>query len=316
MLAAFALGVVLLSGFVEFAYRQIWTLAASTWRLIDPEAPEPHEHELPAFWVTLFDKVGEALIIAVVVGVTVEKTAREHFLKETERDALHNILGYDLPDPVKKQLQYILHLPFIRRNFKVVFTFEPQPTPDGDCWKVTSHTEYDVDNLTDEQQRYELNSSIERSRGAASLSNRLLDVEVTGLLHLNAAELERKALEQEKKEKERQEGPYRRVTVPIDIGPHGKLVHVKTERVAYYRLDDTMVLDILRPPCLGLEVCVKAPKELDVNVAFGVPGDVTHPHGHKHCWHHPGVHLPGAHFRVTWSHQKVAAGSRATVAAS
>jgi hypothetical protein len=263
--------------------------------------------------VTLLDKFGEALIIAFVVGVAVEKTSRQRFLKETARDALHNILGYDLPDSVKEQLKYILRFPFVRQNFKVLYTFEKQQTVDSVFWRVLSHTEYDVDNQTDTHQQYELNSSIERSRAAATLTNQLLEVEVTGLLHLTAADLAQKAAELEQTVISEQ-APYRRVVVPIPIGPHGKLVHVRTTRVAYYRLEDTMVLDILRPPCLGIEVCVKAPPELDVSVAFGVPGDVTHPDRDPRRWFHGGVHLPGAHFRVSWSLQKAGAAPPAKMA--
>jgi hypothetical protein len=268
-----------------------------------PGEGEDHAESLASKLAVLREKLGEALIIAAVLGIVVDEAVKRSLVKEVLENVLYYAVGYELPDEVKEQLKYILRLPFVRRNFKIVYTFTRIDVPGTDgkpvsCWQIDSETEYEVDNLTDTQKFYEFRSSIELGQSGLAVENRLMAMEVPSL-NIKMDESDVAQISHVK-------GPYNIASLPIHIRPNKRgPVLVKTRRLGYYPLHDTMVLDILEPPCLGLKVCVAAPPEIEVTVAFGVPGEVKPiPEDGRQCWPHEGVHLPGTHFRVSWTKAK------------
>ena len=113
------------------------------------------------------------------------------------------------------------------------------------------------------------------------------------------------------------DGPYRKAKIPVEFSGHSsKPVTFRTQRLAHYRLNDAIVLDLLEPPIIGITVAVVSAPEFDFRVSFGAEGEVTvrEADGRRE-WFHPGVHLPGSHFRLQWDYRQqagpVAHGQRA-----
>ena len=77
------------------------------------------------------EKLGEALIIAVILALFVDEVVKHALVKEVTRDVLDFTFGYQLPDEVKAQIRHILRLPFARRDFEITYTIKPLPAGAG-----------------------------------------------------------------------------------------------------------------------------------------------------------------------------------------
>lgn len=252
--------------------------------------------------VLLLEKLGEALIIAAILGFAVDEAVKRSLVTEITRDGLDFAVGFELPQEVKEQVRFVLRLPFVRRNVRVTYEFNPAPAGATPPYvAVVSTSEYEVTNLTGSAKYFDFKSSIETARGEGLPENQLLLMEVPTLHEkVTGAELAGIA---------HLEGPYRKAKIPVEIGGHrSKPVTFRTERLAHYRLKDAIVLDLLEPPIIGITVAVVAPAEFDFRVSFETEGEVTvRETGGRREWFHPGVHLPGSHFRLQWEYRRQAA---------
>jgi len=263
------------------------------------EAKEGHEGSESgvAQFLLLLEKLGEALIIAAVLGFVVDEAVKKTLVEEILRDVLYHAVGYRLPDEVKEQVKYVLRLPFVRRNFQIHYKFRviENLSADGTIsnryLEVTSTAKYDVENLTDTEKVFQFRRSIELFHARIPKENQLIAMEAPDL-KIAGDELEKIA---------KVEGPFKKAELnsKIGSGKSGK-AHFLTKRLAHYPVEHTMALDILEPPCIGISVSVDAPPALTVEAAFGVPGDVETSGTPSKTWTHPGVHLPGSHFRLSW----------------
>jgi hypothetical protein len=240
----------------------------------------------------VLEKLGEALIIAVILALFVDEAVKHTLMQEVARDVIDFWIGFTQPPAVKEQIQYILRLPFIRLDFttryvmKYVSTGEPHP-----LIRVESFTSYKVVNLTNSPKVFTFRSSIEKSAAWSGKRNHLKKMEAAAVgFALEGKLLDDKTLETE---------CYLVAEIPITVPEEAAgSVEFKTERVAYYSHEHTIVLDILEPPCIGIKVIVEAPPDFVIFVSFGTYGKVE---GDKvRTWYHPGVHLPGSHFRISW----------------
>src|SRR5215471_17341261 len=119
-----------------------------------PPSSEESSHPLGGELWLLSEKLGEALIIAAVLGIVVDESVKKTLVKESVKNLLHLFIGYDLPDEVKAHLKYLLHLPFVRKGFTITYTFEKLDFKNANgipvsCWEVTSETTYNIVNLTE-----------------------------------------------------------------------------------------------------------------------------------------------------------------------
>jgi len=288
MLAA---GLVLISPILELSIRHF--VAAPSAKEPTPETENP----LPLGWskfVTLVDKFGEALIIAGALALAFEQRARTVVLEEVSRDAINVAVGWDVPPDVKSTAMHILKLPFERRGFVQHYEFHLVPVNSPRQYlAVTSTTEYELTNLTNAGVFFDFKSSVEICSGKGLPENELL------LMKSPDESYAGNKLDQLAK----RDGPYKKALVPVWIPARG---HAKflTRRLAHYERNDDLVLDILEPPAIGMKVTIEAPAQFQFRVSFGATG-VPKPSrpGTRWEWEHPGVFLPGSHFRIQWEEQ-------------
>ena len=159
---------------------------------------------------------------------------------------------------------------------------------------MSSFARFKVINLTDSPKVYEFRSSIEKSTDATLESNHLVLMEIAAL-HFKLEEQELAAQTEDT-------GTYLRVSHPIRVPEESAgAIEFRTKRQAFYHENDYLVLDIHEPPCIGITVHMDAPSDFDVTASFGTYGKVESSHkGRVRTWVHPGVQLPGSHFRLSW----------------
>lgn len=256
----------------------------------------PSERGITEGILVLLEKLGEALIIAVILALFVDDAVKHALVKEVVRDVLDFAVGFQLPEEVKEQVKYILRLPFVRRGFEIRYVIEPFDELEASTRiRLYSFTRYQVINLTDSPKKYTFRSAVQIASDCTVEPSRLLKMEVPRLgLRLEGAQL----VAQTDKSKN-----YLVASVVIEVPEESaESLECRTERVEHHHADDTIVLDILEPPCIGITLIVDAPKEFEVSVSFGTPrGEIRHTQNSTRTqWTHTGVHLPGSHFRMSW----------------
>lgn len=284
--------------------------AASTGH--EPAGPQASAVEsVKEFILVLLEKAGEAFMIAAVLALFVDESVKHHLVQEIVRDVLDFTVGFQLPLEVKEQVHRNLRLPFVRREYEVRYTLEPQPADHAHPPRIRLHSQarFRVINLTDSVKPYEFTSSIEKGTDPAFEPNQIVAMEVPALgIALRGA-----ALTPHRRDSDN----FVKTCVIVHVAGDGtEQLLFQTERVAYHRENDTVVLDILEPPCIGVTLIVDAPEAFAVTASFGQQDVAPKRDGRVRTWVHPAVHLPGSHLRFTW--RKVsppsAAGSPAAAA--
>jgi hypothetical protein len=245
--------------------------------------------------VGLSQKIGEALLVAAILGVFVDDAVKRAMVAEVLKDVLSFAVGYTVPSEIQKHIVHILRLPFVRRGMTIRYDFEEISGAEGQPsqMKVKSTTSYNLYNLTGRSFLYTLRSSIVKRSHAGFPTNELLGIAAPTL----GVDLAGPAL----KEKTSEKGPYSVATVAVEIPPNVP-VPIVTQRIAYHRIEDSIFLDLLEPPGIGLRLEVAAPAQYQFNAQFGAPGEpLTHQQLGHWTWQHDGVHLPGGHVHISWS---------------
>lgn len=248
----------------------------------------------------LLSKFGDAMVIAAILAFAVDNYVKRTLVAEVAKEAIDFAVGYELPPEVKRHLvDDILRLPCVRRELVFHYKFhEVAPAPPeyrDPYFKVICSTSYEIVNLTDRPITFEVRSAIQKSHLPGLPPNELCR------LHLPTMGIDLK--EEKLNEKvNKSGGPYASVSEEVKIRPgETNALKVETERISYHRLTDSIFLDLLQPPSLGLHLDVTAPEGYAFEASFGAAGDPSP--GHKAgswSWDVPGVHLPGSHVYLTW----------------
>jgi hypothetical protein len=248
--------------------------------------------------VELLHKLGDALVIAAVLAFAVDGYVKRALVAEVAKEVVDFAVGYTLPDEVKTHIRHILRLPCVRQDLVFRYEFsEVQATPPAHTdpyIEAICFASYKIVNLTDRTIAFEVRSSIQKSHLPGLPLNWLRR------LHLPTMKIDLK--DEELKRVSIVEGPYTKAIQNVKIrSGETNALQVKTERVSYHRFEDSIFLDLLEPPSLGLEVHVTAPAELEFEASFGGAGEVTtHHEGGYWTWRVPGAHLPGSHLHLAW----------------
>ena len=109
----------------------------------------PKEWELRRI---LFAGIGEALIVAALLAVTVDQYIKSDVIREVLRDAHKYLVGYHLPDEMKERIQEMMGEPIIRRNWHISYTLTPEENGD-----VTIDVRYTflLENVTNKIVKYQ-----------------------------------------------------------------------------------------------------------------------------------------------------------------
>lgn len=256
--------------------------------------------QAPEWLVELLHKLGDALVIAALLAFAVDGYVKRALVSEVAKEVVDFAVGYTLPDEVKSHIRHILRLPCVREDlvFRYEFSEMIAKSPDHTepCLEVVCFASYKVVNLTDRPINFEVRSSIQTSHLPGLPLNRLRR------LHLPTMNID---LSGEKlREVTHHDGPYTKAIQSVKIRPgETNALPVKTERVSYHRFEDSIFLDLLEPPSLGLDMYVTAPAGYAFEASFGGAGEVSihHEPGSGYwTWHVPGAHLPGSHLHLSW----------------
>lgn len=103
--------------------------------------------------------IGEGLVVAGVLAVTVDWYLKEHLTTAVIRNVSPYLMGADLPEVLKDEIHALCVTEVIRRDLELDFIFTELPG-EPDFVVVTTKVQYRFDNLSDEPQRVELVCSV------------------------------------------------------------------------------------------------------------------------------------------------------------
>jgi hypothetical protein len=86
-------------------------------------------HFLPPIWLLLrglAQSVGEALIVAAILGFTVDRYMKDFLIREITKDLFKYLVGYKLPEAIQNRLRDLMGTPLIREKYQTLYTLMPQ----------------------------------------------------------------------------------------------------------------------------------------------------------------------------------------------
>lgn len=114
-------------------------------------------------WVLpLFAKIGDAMIIAVILTLIVDRAAKATLLKEFALDISGHIIGWHLPQVLRDHLQKYLTLDIIRREWRVAYELTELSDQPGFV-RIEEWIQTDLENLSASEQNTVIMMEIERS---------------------------------------------------------------------------------------------------------------------------------------------------------
>src|SRR3954469_14472582 len=139
--------------------RWFWILIASIFiaggAVIWVCLPEAGVPETP--WKALGERIGDALIIAAILGGTVERVldnvTKSERSSELARDIAFAILGRHLPNELTERIRSYFDQTVARPEMRITYTISTC-TDDPDWFKVKSAIDYEVQNYYDRNSKY------------------------------------------------------------------------------------------------------------------------------------------------------------------
>ena len=83
---------------------------------------------LPLTWLlrrALVFSFGEALLVAAILGFTVDKYIKGFLVRKASNELLKYLVGYKLPEPIQNRLRDLMGTPLIREHYQVFYTITP-----------------------------------------------------------------------------------------------------------------------------------------------------------------------------------------------
>ena len=99
--------------------------------------------------------VGEGLIVAAVLAVTVDFYLKKHLTEAVIRDVSPHLMGADLPPVLRNEIHALCATEVIRRDLELDFIFRELPG-EPDFIILTTKVQYGIENLSDRAQAVEL----------------------------------------------------------------------------------------------------------------------------------------------------------------
>lgn len=96
--------------------------------------------------------LGHALIVAGILGLTVDYYVKRHLVKEAARDIDKYLLGYALPPELQEKIREVRETKVVRRNFVCTYTISPSDSEKK--IKLEAHLTFEVENITSGLQDY------------------------------------------------------------------------------------------------------------------------------------------------------------------
>jgi hypothetical protein len=242
----------------------------------------------PEHWGHPAEAIGDALIIAGVLGLTVDGYVKSHLLEEASRDILKYMFGYHLNEELKGTMMNLMFTERVSRDLHLHYKLALQKDrPDKLSVELT--LTYRVENLTYIKYPYSQYFYQDAQFLPRFLELRCDSSDNDANYNLGEEEL----LEQVKKQKEafviKVEGPA--VSIP-PRNYEGQSKHQFTIKCAsVYPQDDSDVF-VFDYPTVGVVITAEYPDDLE----FEGPGKPAAPNR----WEYPRVFLGGEQVTVYW----------------
>lgn len=187
-----------------------------------------------------WNALGQSLLVAGILGFTVELFVGEAILEHVVDEAFRQATLHNLPDEVHDVQRYLRGLKLLRKDASLVWRFRDMPG-DQERLRVTSEIRYSVANYSDEQQAYRFRYG---TSGADVTGQTLIRV------HARGGDLER-TIHQDGPGLAHVDGVSEHVEVAPNQGDCDNEFCVVTERE--FNTDDSFI-SFLNTPTLGLSV--------------------------------------------------------------
>jgi hypothetical protein len=113
-------------------------------------------HFLPDYAIlrrSLALALGEALIVASILGLTVDRYLKGYLIRTASLDVYKYLVGYNLPEEIKERLQSLMGTVFIRRNWQIAYTLTPIES-DSDEVIIDVRYRFELENISNTVQTY------------------------------------------------------------------------------------------------------------------------------------------------------------------
>ena len=119
---------------------------------------------LPQTWVLrrlLLTSVGEASIVATILGLTVDRYLKGYLIRKASQDVYKYLVGYNLPDEIKARIQALMGIALIRHNWEIAYRLTPI---EGSSTEVPIDVTYsfELENISNTIQKYTLRIQAEK----------------------------------------------------------------------------------------------------------------------------------------------------------
>jgi hypothetical protein len=237
------------------------------------------------------EKLGDAVMIAGLIAIGVDRYVKGKLLTEVARDVLSFAAGHDLPPALKQRVSGLIRVPYYRRDFQMRLTLAPL---DNGLVRVTMRTRYIVYNLTDASPPYVVKTAIEKSVWSSEEPSRLLKLELSGSENWSIFSNTLPQWKDQPSDK-----AYLEYGKETSLSPAGGVpLKVKTKRSSVYPQSWYYVLDILDTTA-DLTIITDHYPNFTWQVEVPQRSVRRDPHGTR--WPCPGVYLPGQFVRITWT---------------
>lgn len=105
--------------------------------------------------------LGHALIIAGILGLTVDYYAKKHLIKEAARDIDKYLLGYALPTAMQDTIREVRDTKIVRRDWTCTYTISPHPERAQHIILATDFS-FEAVNITHRRQLYTSELALDR----------------------------------------------------------------------------------------------------------------------------------------------------------
>ncbi|HBB93903.1 MAG TPA: hypothetical protein DC054_00810 [Blastocatellia bacterium] len=240
-------------------------------------------------WGHAAEGIGEALIIAGILGLTVDGYIKEHLLEEASRDIAKYVWGYRLPTEVRKRFEDLMLTKRVTRGFHLHYELSPINATPGKVLVETTLT-YQTQNIGNEVLPYRRRFYQQKYFSPCFLELRCISSDTNGNYYIGPKELSEQLKSQEGSSE------IGVATREIKLLPYDSLSNPQYEFKARWTLvcpddySDFFVLD--ESPTIGVLITAEYPDEFE----FEGPSPATQVKG----WNYPRVFFANEQITVHW----------------
>jgi hypothetical protein len=232
--------------------------------------------------------IGEALIIAGVLALTVDSYVKEHLLKEASQDIAKYLVGYQLPPEIQGTIKDLMSTNLVSRDLHLHYELSlPEQSPGNVLAEVT--LTYRVDNISNKKRSYKQYVYQQSTFSPTFLELRCDSNDEHGKYHLGVRELSLQL--------KGQEGEFlAEVSAPeIQLRPNCQTGKFRYQFTAKFKLlfpEDYGDFFVFDDPTIGVVMTAEYPDEID----FVGPSDPDN----INRWEYARVFFGGEQITVQW----------------